>query len=467
MVVHRFGDFELDAANRRLFREQKRVRLSDSQSAILAHLVTRAGEVVSKEALIEAAWGGFAISANSLDQSISRVRRILGSPRNGAVYIETLPHRGYRFSAPVERVDRDGLDVSLEAQLQPFATFMEGQAQLDTLDRDAIQHARHAFEHALRQAPGYARAHVGLGMACGLAFEASATDSCRDTAALEMGIHHAQKGRDLAPRSGEAWSTVAFVLGLTGRTTQAIAAATMAVELEPENWRHALRLSYVSWGEERLQSGRRVLALCPGLGLAHWLKTTVFVARSALDAALEEVRLGCAAQDTQQKGFPFPAVGLHLLHGLVLAAQGHLDAAASELTRELSTADCGQLYARECAANTWYALGAVRWRQQRREDAHAAFTRALAIAPCHASAAAALRGDVLSSATAIDAAVGQAIVLARGNRHADAARVYRDGLAQAPPGCAGWLLPAEPTLNPLAHGGTWAEALSLVRARAT
>jgi hypothetical protein len=43
------------------------------------------------------------------------------------------------------------------------------------------------------------------------------------------------------------------------------------VTLEADNWRHHLRLAYVSWGEERLREAGRTLALLPGFPLAHWL----------------------------------------------------------------------------------------------------------------------------------------------------------------------------------------------------
>ena len=135
------------------------------------------------------------------------------------------------------------------------------------------------------------------------------------------------------------------------------------------------------------------------------------------------------------------------------------------MKRELEWADSGQLYARECAANTWYALGAVRARQRNRADAEKAFQRALTISPRHASVLAALRGE--GQGVGIDAAIGQAVLLARGNRHADAARVYREAVEQAPPGYAGWMLPVEPMIHPLAHREIWADALALIAVRAT
>ena len=73
------------------FREQKRVRLSSPQSAILTHLVSHVGVVISKETLIDAGCGGTAITENSLDQAISRLRKVLGEGRRDATNIETLP----------------------------------------------------------------------------------------------------------------------------------------------------------------------------------------------------------------------------------------------------------------------------------------------------------------------------------------------------------------------------------------
>src|SRR5262249_27631238 len=186
-----------------------------------------------------------------------------------------------------------------------------------------------------------------------------------------------------------AGSTLAFVLHRSGSAAEAIAAARKAVTLDGGNWHHHLRLAFVSWGEERLRAADRVLALCPGLALAHWFSATVFVARQAFEAALEELRAGCTSQDAQrtERG-RFKAVGLHLLHGLVLAARDNEERALEEFARELEFEGEGQLYARECSANTWYATGAIHLRNGRREQADAAFREALNRAPGHPLAAA-------------------------------------------------------------------------------
>ena len=134
----------------------------------------------------------------------------------------------------------------------------------------------------------------------------------------------------------------------------------------------------------------------------------------------------------------------------------------------------GQLYARECSANTLYADGAIRLRQGRRDEAAAAFREALKRVPGHPLAAAALarvpsgsstsavRGDAMG----VDPAIVQAAVLALAGKHDQAARLCGDALARAEPGPAGWLLPVEPLLNATAHRDVWADTLAMVRDRA-
>ena len=426
-MVFRFGPFEFDSVSGRLFRGSTRLPLSHSQSAILERLLTSAGGVVSREALIETAWGNTAVSDDSLAQAIRRLREALGTGGDSTVYIETVNNEGYQFVASLERARCDAAPISLDAQLAPYRAFVQGRAELDTLDAAAIQRARIGLEEVVRVAPGYADAHVGLAMACALTFEATTVEGYADIATLQSGIESARRGCALAVASGDAWSTLAFVLYLSGDSHEASAAVCRASELDPENSRHGLRLARASWGDHRLKSARRVLTLAPGLALAHWLRATVFIARGNFASVEEELRLGCAAQDVQSKGAHLPAVGLHLLNGLVHAAHDRLEDATAALMRELDFADSGQLYARECAANTWYALGAIRLRQalatnpaaSHGAEAEHALTRALTIAPGHAAAHAALSGQVLPSATPVDAAI---------------ARLDRAGSGRTPPG---------------------------------
>jgi hypothetical protein len=294
-----------------------------------------------------------------------------------------------------------------------------------------------------------------------------------DVETLRQAVHHAREGCRLDPSSGEAWSTLAFVLHRNGGAAEAIAAARKAVTLDAGNWHHHLRLAFVSWGEERLRAAHRVLTLCPGLALAYWFAATVFIARQAFDTALEELRPGCASQDAQRtEGGRFKAVGLHLLHGLVLAAREKEAAALEEFARELDFEGDGQLYARECSANTWYAIGAIHLRNGRRADADAAFREALNRVPGHPLAAAMCGADLSAAAPQlagmnnVDLAMANAAALALNGKHDLAARICGEALAHAEPGPAGWILPVDPVLNPLRHVDAWGRTLAMLRDRA-
>jgi DNA-binding winged helix-turn-helix (wHTH) protein len=222
--VYRFGPFELDAPGARLFRGAARIPLPDSQFAILLPLVAHFGEVVSKEALAHAAWHGAAVTDNSLDQAISRLRKTLGDRRDRARYIETVPNRGYRFAAEIERTHRHEPRASTDLQLAPYRALVQGEDDLDTPDRDAIRRARREFEDVLRADPEHAVAHVNLANACAYAFESTRADIAPDLDALNTALEHSSKGCELAPRSADAWSTRAFVLCLNGDTQEAEAA---------------------------------------------------------------------------------------------------------------------------------------------------------------------------------------------------------------------------------------------------
>ena len=151
---------------RRLIRDGEPVALPDRHVELLLRLLSNAGHIVTKDSLIEAAWKDVAVGDNSVEQAISGLRKALGSQQNGTPYIETLARRGYRFSAPVERGQPRHSDADLDALLAPYRAFVEGRAALETLDRESVSRARQAFEAALRTAPDYSAAHVGMANAC-------------------------------------------------------------------------------------------------------------------------------------------------------------------------------------------------------------------------------------------------------------------------------------------------------------
>lgn len=99
-TIHEFGPYRLDAEAEILFRGSEPVALGRRAVMLLRLLVERAGTPVSRDALMQAAWPGLAIEESNLTVQIAALRRIFAEIDGAAVWIETLPRRGYRYVGP-------------------------------------------------------------------------------------------------------------------------------------------------------------------------------------------------------------------------------------------------------------------------------------------------------------------------------------------------------------------------------
>jgi DNA-binding winged helix-turn-helix (wHTH) protein/tetratricopeptide (TPR) repeat protein len=96
-----FGEFRLDRANALLWRGHDRVVLPPKPFELLCCLVERAGELVTKDDLLDAVWSDVNVSDSSLSVAMNALRSALGDDRLAPHFIETVTRRGYRFIAPV------------------------------------------------------------------------------------------------------------------------------------------------------------------------------------------------------------------------------------------------------------------------------------------------------------------------------------------------------------------------------
>jgi TolB-like protein/DNA-binding winged helix-turn-helix (wHTH) protein/Tfp pilus assembly protein PilF len=99
-----FGVFEADLEAGELRKHGLRLKLSEQPFQILAMLLARPGEIVSREELRELLWPSdtFVDFDHGLNNAVMKLREVLGDSSEHPRYIETLPRRGYRFIAPVE-----------------------------------------------------------------------------------------------------------------------------------------------------------------------------------------------------------------------------------------------------------------------------------------------------------------------------------------------------------------------------
>src|SRR5438477_13153086 len=99
-MVYEFGPFRLDPVERRLLADGMQLAITPKALETLLMLLSRPGDVLNKEELIDAVWGEVAVEENNLTQQISVLRRAIGRRS-----IVTVPGRGYTFVAPVHQVE--------------------------------------------------------------------------------------------------------------------------------------------------------------------------------------------------------------------------------------------------------------------------------------------------------------------------------------------------------------------------
>jgi DNA-binding winged helix-turn-helix (wHTH) protein/TolB-like protein len=104
-MTYRFGAFEFDAAANVLRKNGRTLALEPQPGRALALLLERADEVISKEDLRRALWGDdtHVDFDRGLAYCLSQVRAALGDSGDNPRFVQTLPRRGYRFIAPVQR----------------------------------------------------------------------------------------------------------------------------------------------------------------------------------------------------------------------------------------------------------------------------------------------------------------------------------------------------------------------------
>ncbi len=419
-------------------------------------ITARIVDVVSGEALADAKVDGPLTGIFDLqDQIVIDLSRELGAP--------VRPKAAARAGARETR--------SLEA----YRAFTEGSLRLESLDITEMPRAVADFERAVSLDRHYTLAFSGLASAEFIIFETTRSENAPDRASLDRAIEHARHAVRLDENMAEAHATLALLLVNASKTPEAVGSARRAVALEPSNWRHLFRLGYSSWGDTRLRAIEATLALHPDFAFAYFQVAMVYVARNQLQQAEAVLRQGAAVQDRQiQRRERFPALGLHWLLGLVRLAQDDVEEALAEFDREARLADPRRLYGREYAMNAWHARGLALLRASRGDEARAALKRALDLYPNHAQSLIAI-GDfqkaeaamaILKTHRPIEFAIANAQLLAMRRHAKEAIRGLERLAGEAPPGFAGWTIPIEPLLKPLAEHNALGPVLELLARRA-
>ena len=144
----KFASFRLDPDNACVWRGTEVVALTPKAFAVLQYLVTHAGQLVTKEALLAAVWSEIAVSEAVLKVCLSEIRKALGDAAKTPRFIATMYRRGYRFIAPVIAVN------------QP-----EAQGTVGALQRVTVDHTPSVTPRLIGRQPALAQLHGSLAKA--------------------------------------------------------------------------------------------------------------------------------------------------------------------------------------------------------------------------------------------------------------------------------------------------------------
>jgi DNA-binding winged helix-turn-helix (wHTH) protein len=123
----RFGRFQADLERQELYRDGQRVKVQAKLFQGLLLLLSRAGEIVTREDVRRQLWPDTSLAnldAN-VNTTMNKLRLVLGDSPENPAYIETIPRRGYSFIAIVEyssvpgTPSAEGARTALNATAQP------------------------------------------------------------------------------------------------------------------------------------------------------------------------------------------------------------------------------------------------------------------------------------------------------------------------------------------------------------
>jgi TolB-like protein/DNA-binding winged helix-turn-helix (wHTH) protein/Flp pilus assembly protein TadD len=128
----RFDDFEIDLRSGEVWKHGKRVRLQEQPFQVLRVLMERQGEIATRDELKQILWPAdtFVDFDDGLNTAVKKIRDVLGDSSERPRYIETIPRRGYRFLATLEKVppattsaaDANSKTGSVEGTMLPYAS---------------------------------------------------------------------------------------------------------------------------------------------------------------------------------------------------------------------------------------------------------------------------------------------------------------------------------------------------------
>lgn len=156
---YQFGPFQLNPDERLLLRDGEPVALTPKAFDTLCYFVEHHHRLLTKDELIAQLWPDSFVEESNLAQNVSAVRRALGEQPGGGHYIETVPKRGYRFTAEVKLiVPRPAAKPAYARLHNQSATFEQATVVTDFNTREEAGASYNGFSDESIGVPGESHA---------------------------------------------------------------------------------------------------------------------------------------------------------------------------------------------------------------------------------------------------------------------------------------------------------------------
>jgi DNA-binding winged helix-turn-helix (wHTH) protein len=325
--VFHFGEFTLEAAERRLTYGGSVIHLSPKAHDVLRLLLRQAGHLVTKDELLSQVWPDAIVEEGILTVHISALRKALGDDRRSSGYIETVSRSGYRFVAPVSRDPTDHDTLRLRAAPRPVELYElvgRGRARLLTGSYFELPDAVSLFRAAIELDPTYAAAHAGLALTCCLqgclrvvpydeafaearasALRALAMDSESADAQMALGTvlfasewdwaaaeRSLRRALEIDPSHTEALLAYGGLMEALGRPDEGLRFKQQALARNPESWLVFAEIANSCWNQRRYDEAilwaKRVLEIDPRHLLAGEFLAAAYLQQGDVDQFLAE-----------------------------------------------------------------------------------------------------------------------------------------------------------------------------------
>lgn len=300
-----FGPYRLDLDSGDLSRSDVLVKLQPQPAKLLVLLVERAGELVTRDEIRRSVWGAdtFVDFDQSVNFCVRQIRTALHDNADAPCYLETLPRRGYRFIAPVQRAD-DRLSAAAFLQDPPLKASRHLMSRrlvivLAVLMLTTAAFATGALRHS-RLRPSRSTCNANQELELGLFFLNKFNQPDTMTAAEHLQLAIREDPNCAAAYAGlaEAYNQMAsvYIAGKPPTNVRLLAfrAATQALQLDPMLAEGYEALGYTTLHEfDWSQSEKallRAIELNPRYTRAHLSYATYLVAQRRFKEAIAEAR---------------------------------------------------------------------------------------------------------------------------------------------------------------------------------